>query len=85
MIQLGEFLGRVSGPLFKTGLSLLRNVLKPLAKSILISLGLTVVSTGGAAIQKKMFGFGFTLIVSNKEVDHIIKITKSLENQVKSL
>ena len=81
MIQLGEFLGRVSGPLFKTGLSLLRNVLKPLAKSILRSLGLAVVS----AIQKKMFGFGITLTVSNKEMDHIIKIIKSLENQVKSL
>ena len=35
------FLGRLLGPLLKTRLSLMKNVLKPLAKSILIWLGLT--------------------------------------------
>ena len=39
MIQLGEFLGRLLGPLLKTGLPLLENVIKPLAKSVLIPLG----------------------------------------------
>ena len=35
------FLGRLLGPLLKTGLPLIGNVLKPLVKSILILLGLT--------------------------------------------
>ena len=41
MIQSGEFLGRLLSPLLKTGLSLIKNVIKPLAKSVLILLGLT--------------------------------------------
>ena len=40
MIQSGEFLGRLLGPLLKTGLPLISNVLKPLAKSVLTPLGL---------------------------------------------
>ena len=32
MIQLGGFLSRLLGPLLKTGLSLIRNIIKPLAK-----------------------------------------------------
>ena len=39
--QSGGFLGRLLGPLLKTGLSLIGNVLKSLAKSVLIALGLT--------------------------------------------
>ena len=35
----GGFLGRILGPLLKTGLPLIQNVIKPLAKSILIPLG----------------------------------------------
>ena len=34
--QSGGFLGRILGPLLKTGFPLLGNVLKPLAKSVLI-------------------------------------------------
>ena len=34
--QSGRFLGRLLGPLLKTGLPLIGNVLKPLAKSVLI-------------------------------------------------
>ena len=34
MIQLGGFLGRLLGPLLKTGLPLIKNVIKPLAKSV---------------------------------------------------
>ena len=41
IIQPGGFLGRLLGPLLKTGLSLAKNVIKPLAKSVLIPLGLT--------------------------------------------
>ena len=39
MIQSGGFLGRLLGPLLNTGLLLIKNVIKPLAKSILIPLG----------------------------------------------
>ena len=57
------------------------NVLKPLAKSVLILLGLTAaVSATDGAIHKKMFGSGFsTLIISNEEINDIMKIVKSLE------
>ena len=41
MIQSGGFLSRLLGPLLKTGLPLIKNVIKPLAKSVLIPLGLT--------------------------------------------
>ena len=41
MIQSGGFLGRLIGPLLKTRLPLKKNVIKPLAKSVLIPLGLT--------------------------------------------
>ena len=76
----GGFLGRLLGPLLKTGLSLKKNVLKPLAKSVLIPLGLTaVVSAIDASIHKKMFGSGsMTLIISNEEMNDIMKIVKSL-------
>ena len=38
MIQSGGFLGRLLGPLLKTGLPLMKSVIKPLAKSVLIPL-----------------------------------------------
>ena len=41
IIQSGGFLGRLLSPLLKIGLPLIKNVLKPLAKIILIPLGLT--------------------------------------------
>ena len=74
--QSGGFLGRLLGPLLKTGLPLIGNVLKPLAKSVLIPLGLTAAaSTTDAAIHNKMFGSGFTtLIISNEEMEDIMKI-----------
>ena len=53
-IQSGGFLGRLLGPLLKTGLPLIRSVIKPLAKSVLIPLGLTAAaSTADAGIHKK--------------------------------
>ena len=62
-------------------MSLIGNVLKPLAKSVLISLGLTTTGPAtDAAIHKKMFGSGnTTLIISNEEMNDIMKIAKSLE------
>ena len=49
--QSGGLLGRLLGPLLKTGLSLMKNVLKLVAKSVLIPLGLTAASATDAAIQ----------------------------------
>ena len=64
-------------------MSLIGNVLKALAESVLIPLGLTTAaaaSTTDVVIHKKMFGSGFTtLIISNEEMNDIIKIVKSLE------
>ena len=79
--QSGGFLGRFLGPLLKNGLLLMKNVLKPLAKSILIPLGLTAgASATDAAIDREMFGSGMTiLIISNEEMNDIMKIVKSLE------
>ena len=76
------FLGRLLGSLIKTRLPLIANILKPLAKSVLIPLGLTAAaSLTDAAIHKKMFGSGFTkLIISNEEMEDIIKIVKSLKD-----
>ena len=59
MIQLGGFLGRLLGPLLKTGLPLMKNVFNPLAKSVLIPLGLTAAaSVADAGIHKKISGSG---------------------------
>ena len=85
MIQSGGFLGRLLGPLLKTGLPLMKNVIKPLAKSVLIPLGLTVTaSVADARIHKKILGSGrpssTTLIISNDEMKDIISIVKSLED-----
>ena len=53
MIQSGGFLGRLLGPLLKTGLPLKKNVIKPLAKSVLIPLELTAAaSASDAGIHK---------------------------------
>ena len=41
MIQPGGFLGRLLRPLLRTGLPLMKSVIKPLAKSVLVPLGLT--------------------------------------------
>ena len=81
MIQLGGFLGKLLAPLLKTGLLLIRNVFKTLAKSVLAPLGLTtaVTATNGA-IQKKFFGYGMAaLVFSNEDLNDIMKIIKLLE------
>ena len=82
MVQSGGFLSRLLGPLLKTGLPLIKNVIKPLAKSVLIPLELTAAaSAADAGIHKKILGSGnTTLIISNNEIEDIIKIVKSLED-----
>ena len=57
----------------------MKNVLKPVAQSVLIPIGLTAVA-GDAAIHKKIFAFGMTtLTISNEEMNNTMKIVKSLE------
>ena len=85
MIQSGGFLGKLLGLLLRTGLPLMKSVIKPLAKSVLIPLGLTAAaSVADAGIHKKILGSGHNnntiLIISNDEMDDILKIVKSLED-----
>ena len=54
IIQSSGFLGKLLGPLLKTRLPLIKNVIKPLAKSALMPLGLTAAaSAADAGIHKK--------------------------------
>ena len=54
IIQSGAFLGRLLGPLLKTGLPLIKNVIKPSVKSVLIPLGLSATALAAdAGIHKK--------------------------------
>ena len=91
MIHSGGFLGKLLGPLLKTGLPLTKNVITLLAKGVLISLGLTAAAAAAAdaGILKKILGSGrhsssashnTTLIISNKDMDDLVKIVKSLED-----
>ena len=81
MIQSGGFLGRLLGPLLETGLPLIKNLIKPLAKSVLIPLGLNAAaSAADGGIHKKILESGHnrplsstshnttTLIISNNEI-----------------
>ena len=95
MTHSGEFLGRLLGPLLKKALPLMKNVIQPLAKSALISLGLTTAAPDtDAGIHKKplesvkrISNLDFskhnnttTLIISNDAMKDVIKIVKSLED-----
>ena len=85
IIQSGGLLHRFLGPLLKTGLPLIKNVIRSLAKSILIPLGLTAAaSAADAGIHRKILrsGNAATLIILNKEIEDIIKKLKSLEDSV---
>ena len=83
MIQSGGFLGKLLGPLLKTGLPLMKSVITPLAKSVLIPLGLTAAAAAAdAGIHKKILGSGntTTLIIPNTDMEDLIKIVKSLQD-----
>ena len=82
MIQLGGFLSRLLGPLLRTRLPLMINVIQRLAKSVLIYLGLTAAtSASDAGIHKKILrsGHNTTLIILNDEMKYILQTVKSLE------
>ena len=87
IIQSGGFLGKLLGPSLKTGLPLIKNVIKPLAKSVLIPLGLTAAaSAADAGIHKRILGSGNTsLIISNEGMNDVIKIVQALEDSHISL
>ena len=77
IIKSGGFLGKIFGPLLKTGLPLLKSVIKPLGL-----LGLTAASSViDAGVQKKIYGSGkTTLIISNEEMNDRMKIVQALED-----
>ena len=77
IIQSGKFLGKILGLLLKTGLPLLKSVIKPLGL-----LHLTAASSAiDAGVQKKIYGSGITtLVISNEEMNDIMKIIQTLED-----
>ena len=83
IVQSGGILGRPLGPLLKTDLPLRKNVPKPLAKSVIIPLGLTAAAATDPANQKKIFGSDTTtLIIFNEEKNDIMKMLSPLKNMV---
>ena len=84
IMQSGEFLGnslsKLAGPLMKVAMPLAKNVLAPLGST-------AAMSAIDGSIKKRMLGSGATkgagtttLIISNDEINDIIKIVKSLED-----
>ena len=62
---------------------MIQNVITPVAKSVLILFGLTAAaSAADTGIYKKILGSGnhTTLIISNKDIEDLIKIVKSFED-----
>ena len=82
MIQSDRFLDRLLGPLLKTVLPSMKNVIKPLAKMVLIPLRLTAAaSAADTGIHKKILGSATTtLIISHDEMEDIMKTVKYFED-----
>ena len=78
IIQSGGFLGsllsKLAGPLMKVAI--------PLAKNVLVPLGITAAASAiDAGIEKKIHGSGTTnLIISNEEMNDVIKIVQAVED-----
>ena len=83
MIQSGGLSGKFLGPVLKTRLPIIKNVITPLAKSVFIPIGLTAPTSAAlaihAGIHNKILGSSdrhhsssawnnTTLIISNKEM-----------------
>ena len=78
IIQSGGFLGsllsKLAGPLMKVAIPLAKNVFAPLRIT-------ATASAIDAGIQKKMHDSGgTTLIISNEEINDIMKVVQALEN-----
>ena len=71
---LGSLLSKLAGPLIKVAI--------PSAKNVLAPLGITAPASAiDAGIQKKIHGSETTtLIISNKEMNDIMKIVQALED-----
>ena len=71
---LGSLLSKLADPLMKVAV--------PLAKNILALLGITAAASAiDSGIQKKIHGSGTTpLIISNKEINDIMRIVQDLED-----
>ena len=70
---LGSLLSKLAGPIMKVAV--------PLAKSLLNPLRITAAASAiNAGIQKKIHGSGTTLIISNEEMNDIMKIVQALED-----
>ena len=78
IIQSGGFLGsllsKLAGPLMKVAI--------PLAKNVLAPLGITAAASAiDAGIQQKIHGSGTTtLIISNEQMNDVMKIVQALED-----
>ena len=59
----------------------MKNIITPLAKSVLIPLGfIATMSAGESRILKNILGLGFTtLIISNEQMEDILKIIKYIK------
>ena len=77
IIQSGGFLGKLLGPLLKTGLPLLKSVMKPFGL-----LGLTAASPAiDVGVQKNIYGSRTTtLVISDEEMNGIMQIVQALGN-----
>ena len=74
---LGSLLSKLAGPLMKTAIPLAKKVLAPLG----ITAAASVIHAGIQKKQQKKYGSGnTTLIISNEEMNDIIKIVPALEN-----
>ena len=85
IVQSGGFLGELLGSLLRTGIPLMKSVIKPFAKSVILPLGLTAAASApDAVIHKKILGSAHnnntTLIISNDEMDNLLQRVKSLED-----
>ena len=80
--QKGRFL-KFLRPLMTAGIPLMKSVLTPLAKTVLLPIVLLGgMSAADGAIQKKIYGSGTAaLIISNKKMEDIMKIGFHLKNQ----
>ena len=83
IIQSGGFLGKLLGPLLNTGLPLIKNVIKQFARNVLIPLGLTAAASAADAEYKIILGSGTaTLVISNEEMNEIMKVVQAVEDSV---
>ena len=69
---LGSLLSKLAGPLMKVAI--------PLPKNVLAQFGITAAALAiDAGIKKKIHGSETTLIISNEEMNDIMKIVQALE------